>query len=126
MKKLIIVLSLLVSSTSFANVQELTDKDMGVAVNAIQTHQKVIFKFYADWCGPCKAFAPMFENMEKKYGKQVKFYKINTDKSPKLSSQVGSIPTILMSNGKKAAIAQGLPPSEKAFEDAFKKFMEIK
>lgn len=56
-----------------------------------------IIDFYADWCGPCKAVAPILEELSNEYEGKVNIYKIDTDKEMELSSLFGiqSIPTLL-------------------------------
>lgn len=56
-----------------------------------------IIDFYADWCGPCKAIAPVLEELSEEYKEQLMIFKIDTDKETKLSSLFGiqSIPTLL-------------------------------
>lgn len=56
-----------------------------------------IVDFYADWCGPCKAVAPVLEELSNEYENQLVIYKIDTDKELELSSLFGiqSIPTLL-------------------------------
>jgi thioredoxin 1 len=56
-----------------------------------------IIDFYADWCGPCKAVAPVLEELSDEYDNQVLIYKIDTDKEQELSTLFGiqSIPTLL-------------------------------
>src|SRR5215207_3336398 len=56
-----------------------------------------IVDFYADWCGPCKAVAPVLEELSEEYEDQVLIYKIDTDKEAELSGLFGiqSIPTLL-------------------------------
>ncbi|WP_121354813.1 thioredoxin [Flavisolibacter nicotianae] len=56
-----------------------------------------IIDFYADWCGPCKAVAPVLEELSKEYEGRVLIYKIDTDKESELSMLFGiqSIPTLL-------------------------------
>jgi thioredoxin len=53
--------------------------------------------FYADWCGPCKAVAPILEELAKTYDGQIYIYKINTDKEQELAGAFGirSIPSLL-------------------------------
>lgn len=56
-----------------------------------------IVDFYADWCGPCKAVAPVLEELSTEYDGKLVIYKIDTDKEQELSSLFGiqSIPTLL-------------------------------
>jgi len=56
-----------------------------------------IVDFYADWCGPCKAVAPVLEELANEYKDRLVIYKIDTDKEQELSTLFGiqSIPTLL-------------------------------
>lgn len=56
-----------------------------------------IIDFYADWCGPCKAVAPILEELAKTYDGQIYVYKIDTDKEQELAGAFGirSIPSLL-------------------------------
>ena len=75
-----------------------------------------IVDFYADWCGPCKALAPIFDELSTEYDGKVDFYKVNTEVEQDLSAAFGirSIPTILfVPLTGQPQIAQGALPKQK-------------
>lgn len=76
----------------------------------------VLVDFYADWCGPCQALAPVLETLAEKYEGKVKICKINVDKAQQLAiaHKVMSIPTMLfVKNGNITdRVVGGLPEEE--------------
>ena len=56
-----------------------------------------VIDFYAVWCGPCKATAPILESLAREYNGKVDFYKVDVDKQQELSAMFGirSIPSLL-------------------------------
>lgn len=56
-----------------------------------------LIDFYADWCGPCKAIAPVLEELAAEYGDRIYIYKINTETESELAAAFGirSIPSLL-------------------------------
>lgn len=63
----------------------------------------LVFKLYADWCGPCKILTPTMEKIAREHGKQARFFKIDVDKLPAVAGMFGvnSIPMVVMvKNGK--------------------------
>ena len=53
--------------------------------------------FYADWCGPCKAIAPVLEILSDEYEGKIKIYKVDTEVEQELSAAfaIRSIPSML-------------------------------
>lgn len=81
----------------------------------IQSQTPVLVDFYADWCGPCHAIAPILKEVKRELGDKVKIVKIDVDKNKQLASklQVRSIPTIMLfQNGELKWRAMGVQPKE--------------
>ena len=68
-----------------------------------QSEIPVLVDFYADWCGPCKAMAPVVETLAEEYAGKAKVGKINTDENQDIAMEYGimSIPTFLVFKGGK-------------------------
>ena len=64
----------------------------------------VLVDFYADWCGPCKAMAPVVEELAEEYAGKVKVGKINVDNAMDIATKyrIMSIPTFMVFKGSEA------------------------
>jgi len=79
----------------------------------LQSDKAVIVDFWAEWCGPCHAVAPVLDRIVEESNGDIKLVKVNIDEQPALSQRYGvqSIPTmILFKNGEPAAAAIGAQP----------------
>ena len=95
------------------NVREVTDN--AFAQEVLQSTPPVLVDVWADWCGPCKAIAPIVEELARAYEGRLKVMKLDVDENPRTAStyQVQSIPTLLVfKDGKLAERIVGAVPKQ--------------
>ena len=79
-----------------------------------KSDKAVIVDFWAEWCGPCHAVAPVLDKIIEERGDELKLVKVNIDEERGLAERYGiaSIPTmILFRDGEPAAAALGAQPT---------------
>ena len=78
-------------------------------LSEIPKNKKVVVDAFADWCGPCRKIAPMYEELSKKYT-EIYFFKFDVDQSEELSThfEIKAMPTfVFLNNGKKIGKVEG-------------------
>ncbi len=99
---------------------ELTKENFDKEVLSSST--PVVVDFWAAWCGPCRIFSPIIDEVSKSYEKKAKFGKLNTDENNEIAAKynIMSIPTVLLfQNGEVKAMSVGALP-----KDSFKKWLD--
>jgi thioredoxin 1 len=84
------------ASDKIANITDASfDSDV------LKSAEPVLIDFWATWCAPCRAIAPVVEQLAGEYAGKVKVVKLNIDDNPKVATQydVRSIPTLLLFKG---------------------------
>ena len=87
--------------TSDSLIKDATSKSFVSDVLEASVKAPVIVDFWAPWCGPCKALAPVLEEVADDLGEAVSIYKVNIDENGELAQEHGvqSIPTLIVYKG---------------------------
>ena len=82
-----------------AHPMALTDTNFGAVVGG--TDLPVVVDCWAEWCGPCQRFAPIFTEAAGKLEPTVRLAKLDTDANPETAARLGirSIPTLILFKG---------------------------
>ena len=79
----------------------------------LQSEKPVLVDFWAEWCGPCHAVAPVLDKIVEEHGDDLRLVKVNIDEEQALAARYGimSSPTvILFRDGEPSAAVIGAQP----------------
>ena len=79
--------------------------DADFKTSVLEHNLPVLVDFWAPWCGPCRAIAPMVDQLADELHGKLKVVKVNTDEAVDVAAQFGirSIPTLLVFKGGKVS-----------------------
>ena len=94
----------------------ITTTDASYEADVLQSDVPVLVDFWAPWCGPCRAVAPVLEEIAKDHDGKLRIVKLNTDENPEVTRRYGitSIPTMhLVVDGEIVKTMVGAMPKPK-------------
>jgi len=106
-----------------AEIVDVTDQSFEAEV--LNSDTPAIVDFWAEWCAPCRAIAPIVKDLAETYGDKVKIVKVNIDENPSTPAkyEIRAIPTVLaFRDGQVVEMLQGARPKA-AFEEMIQKLL---
>lgn len=78
------------------NIKNVSDANF--AEEVLKSGKPVLVDYWAAWCGPCKAIAPILDEIAEEYGERVTIAKLNVDENPETAAKFGvrGIPTLML------------------------------
>ncbi|HEX8190617.1 MAG TPA: thioredoxin [Pyrinomonadaceae bacterium] len=104
-----------------------TVDDAGFEREVLQSNVPVVLDFWAEWCPPCRALAPTFEELAKQYEGRVRFLKLNVDENQQVPQRFGikGIPTLVFFDGGREVERVVGASSKSALERVVEKYVKV-
>ncbi|MES2632844.1 MAG: thioredoxin [Pseudomonadota bacterium] len=87
--------------------------DASFEADVLKSDKPVLVDYWAEWCGPCKAIAPILDEMSANYGDKLQIAKMNVDENRDIPAKFGirGIPTLMLfANGELKGTLVGMKP----------------
>lgn len=120
--KYLVALLLAICSIQAEGVTQLTKSNL----EEVLSSEYVIIDVYANWCGPCRRFGPIFEEVAALQGEKYKFAKADVDGDSEVSTtyQVSTVPTVLFIKNKIVLGRHTGLMKKEAFEKKIKEYFK--
>ena len=87
-----------INQGDFVKVTDSLDSSLNFDAQVLQSDLPVLVDYWAEWCAPCKAMAPVLDEIAEEYRDRLRVVKVNVEQEPQIARQYGvrSQPTLML------------------------------